>query len=159
MSVRSVRSMIIACLGLMTAAPLMAQKADSTISMDSLRTLLRTGKRAIVDSNMSLTAAEATKFWPVYDAYQADLAKLNDRTVALIKEYAANYQTMTDPAADKLLTDMLSIEKDRTALLEKYRGKFAATLSARKVARYYQIENKIRAVVSYALADEVPLVP
>ena len=90
MSVRSmsVRTMLVAAFALTTAAPLMAQKADSTISMDSLRTLLRKGKRAIVDSNMSLTAAEAPKFWPVYDAYQADLAKINTRTGTLIKGYA-----------------------------------------------------------------------
>jgi len=108
---------------------------------------------------MDLTEAEAAKFWPVYDAYQADLGKLADRTLALIKEYAANYESMTDLTADKLLTEMLAIDKDRTSLLDKYRGKFAATVSARKVARYYQIENKIHAVVDYQLADQIPLVP
>jgi len=147
-----------AVLGLGIATSAAAQQEPSA-NMQIVAEKIRADKKLLVAENMGLTEAESAKFWPVYDAYQADLAKLNDRTVALIKEYAANYQTMTDPAADKLLTDMLSIEKDRTALLEKYRGKFAATLSARKVARYYQIENKIRAVVSYALADEIPLVP
>ena len=147
-----------AVLGLGIATSAAAQQEPSA-NMQIVAEKIRADKKLLVAENMGLTEAESAKFWPVYDAYQADLAKLNDRTVALIKEYAANYQTMTDPAADKLLTDMLSIEKDRTALLGKYRGKFAATLSARKVARYYQIENKIRAVVSYALADEIPLVP
>jgi hypothetical protein len=120
---------------------------------------IRADKKLLVASNMELTEAEAAKFWPVYDAFQADLGKLADRTIALIKGYAANYQTMTDEAADKLLTDMLAIEKDRTALLTKFRPQFAATVSARKVARYYQIENKIRAIVNYELADGIPLVP
>lgn len=160
MSVRSVRLMILACLGLMTASPLMAQKADSTISMDSLRTLLRTGKRAIVDSNMSLTAAEATKFWPVYDAYQADLGKINARTGTLIKGYADAYNKggVTDAVATQMTNDFIAIEGDRVALMQSYLPKFSAAIPPRKVARYYQIENKLRAVLNFALADQIPLV-
>ena len=54
---------------------------------------------------------------------------------------------------------MLAIEKDRPGLMDKYRGKFAATVSARKVARYYQIENKIDSITNFVLAREIPLVP
>jgi hypothetical protein len=108
---------------------------------------------------MGLTEAEAAKFWPVYDAYQADLGKIAERTVTLIKNYAASYETMTDEAADKLLTELLGIEKDRVALMQSYRPRFAAVVPARKVSRYYQIENKIRAVINYELADAIPLVP
>jgi len=164
MSVRSIRSLTLACLGLMTAAPLVAQKApmaaDSTISMDSLRALLRTGKRAIVDSNISLTTAEAAKFWPVYDAYQTDLAKLNTRTASLIKGYADAYNKggVNNTVAAQMTTDFIAIERDRAALMQSYLPKFSATMPATKVARYYQIENKIRAVVNFALADQIPLV-
>ncbi len=162
MSVRSmsVRTMLVAAFALTTAAPLMAQKADSTISMDSLRTLLRKGKRAIVDSNMSLTAAEAPKFWPVYDAYQADLAKINTRTGTLIKGYADAYNKggVTDAVATQMTSDFIAIERDRVALMQTYLPKFSAVIPPRKVARYYQIENKLRAVLNFALADEIPLV-
>jgi hypothetical protein len=165
MSVRStsVRTMLLACLGVMTAAPLMAQQkaaTDSTISMDSLRVLLRAGKKAIVDSNMTLTAAEATKFWPVYDAYQADIAKLNTRTGALIQSYADAYNKggVTDAVASKLTTDYIAIEADRVALMQSYLPKFNAVIPPTKVARYYQIENKLRAIGNFALADQIPLV-
>ena len=143
-------------LGLATSA---AAQQEPSANMQIVAEKIRADKKLLVASNMELTEAEAAKFWPVYDAYQADLGKLADRTIALIKDYAANYESMTDMAADKLLTEMLAIEKDRASLLNKYRDKFAATVSARKVARYYQIENKIRAVVNYQLADEIPLVP
>jgi Skp family chaperone for outer membrane proteins len=143
-------------LGLATSA---AAQQEPSANMQIVAEKIRADKKLLVASNMDLTEAEAAKFWPVYDAYQADLGKLADRTLALIKEYAANYESMTDLTADKLLTEMLAIDKDRTSLLDKYRGKFAATVSARKVARYYQIENKIHAVVDYQLADQIPLVP
>jgi hypothetical protein len=156
----SARSLLLVCFGLMTAAPVMAQKADTTISMDSLRTLLRTGKRAIVDSNMTLTPAEASKFWPVYDAYQADLAKLNTRTGTLVKGYADAYNKggVTDAVATQMTNDYIAIERDRVALMQSYLPKFNAAIPPTKVARYYQIENKLRAVVNFGLADAIPLV-
>lgn len=143
-------------LGLATSA---AAQQEPSANMQIVAEKIRADKKLLVAANMDLTEAEAAKFWPVYDAYQVDLQVLAKRTIALIESYAGSYQSMTDEAADKLLTEMLAIEKDRTGLLDKYRGKFAATVSARKVARYYQIENKIRAIVNYELADQIPLVP
>jgi hypothetical protein len=143
-------------LGLATTA--IAQQEPSA-NMKIVAEKIRADKKLLVASNMDLTEAEAAKFWPVYDAYQAEQGKLAQRTITLIKDYSANYQNMTDMVADKLLTDLLTIEKDRVALMASYRPKFAAVLPARKATRYYQIENKIRAIVNYELADAIPLVP
>jgi len=145
-------------LGLGLASSAAAQQQPSA-NMQIVAEKIRADKKLLVASNMELSEAEAAKFWPVYDAYQVELGTLASRSLSLIKDYAGNYESMTEMTADRLLTEMLAIEKDRVALLNKYRDKFAATVSARKVARYYQIENKIRAVVNYQLADEIPLVP
>lgn len=143
----------------LAAAPAVAQDgANDQANAQIVREKLRADKKLLVSENMALTDAEAAKFWPVYDAYQADQVKLADRTAAVIKEYAANYQTMTDPLADKLLTEMINIEKDRVKHLESYRPKFAAALPATKVARYYQLEQKIRSIINYELAEKIPLV-
>jgi hypothetical protein len=136
-----------------------AAQQKPTTDMKIVAEKIRADKKLLVADNMGLTEAEAAKFWPVYDAYQTSLGTIAQRNLALIKSYAASYQSMTDPTADKLLTDMLAIEQDRVALMNSYRPKFAATVPAMKVARYYQIENKIRAVVNYELADAIPLVP
>ena len=136
----------------------MAQAQDKPASnMDLVRDKVRADKKLLVGTNMALTDTEAKAFWPVYDAYQADLGKLNQRTVKLVKDYAAGYKSMTDAVAGTLLDEAIAIERDRTALLTSYRPKFAAVLPATKVARYYQIENKIRAVISYELADAIPI--
>jgi hypothetical protein len=66
---------------------------------------------------------------------------------------------MTDATAETLLADMLSIEKDRVSLMQKFRSKFSSAIPARKVARYYQIEHKVRSILNIQLADEIPLVP
>jgi hypothetical protein len=125
--------------------------------MDLVREKVRADKKLLVGTNMALTEAEAKAFWPVYDAYQADLGKLNQRTIKLVSDYAASYKAMTDAVAGTLLDEAIAIERDRATMLQAYRPKFAAVLPATKVARYYQIENKIRAAINYDLAANIPI--
>jgi hypothetical protein len=139
------------------AAPVVAQEPSANMKIVAEK--IRADKKLLVAANMGLTEAEATKFWPVYDAYQADLQKLTQRTATLIKDYAGSYDAMTDEVAGKLVSEMVGLEKDRAALMASYQSKFAATVPMLKVARYYQIENKVRAVINYELADAIPLVP
>jgi len=110
---------------------------------------------------MELTESEAKAFWPVYDQYQKDLGAINERIVKMIKSYADAYnaQSMTDDGAKKLIAEFVSIEKAEAAMKESYVPKLSKVLPAKKVARYMQIENKIRALVKYELAGEIPLVP
>jgi hypothetical protein len=157
------RPLMFACVALLAAAPAMAQQpATTTPSMDSLRAALRADKRQLVAANMVLTTQENATFWPVYDAYQGDLAKLNTRMGVAIKAYADAYNagkgTVSDAVASQLTNEYISIESDRVALMKSYLPKFSAVLPPTKVARYYQIENKLRAAVNYELADAIPLI-
>ncbi|HEU5154725.1 MAG TPA: hypothetical protein VFU03_08350, partial [Gemmatimonadales bacterium] len=90
--------------------------------------------------------------------YRAEASKLSDRAVALIKDYAANYDAMTDDKARDLLKQQLKLEDDRIKLRRDYLGKFEKVLPAKKVARYYQIENKLDTAVQYEAATSIPLV-
>ena len=127
-------------------------------NMQIVRDKLKADKKLFVAENMGLTDAEAKAFWPVYDSYQKDLTKINDRTIAIIKTYASNYQSMTNEAAKKLTDEFLAIQAEHQKLRVSYLPQFRKVLSDIKVARYYQIENKVGAVVSYELATSIPLV-
>lgn len=126
-------------------------------NMDLLRAKLKADKKLVVGEAMGMTEKESAAFWPVYDLYQKDIAALNDRTMTLLKDYVHNYGDMTDASAKGMVDSFLKIEKDRISLMQSYRPKFQKVLPEVKVARYYQIENKIRAVVNYELASEIPL--
>jgi len=152
-------------------APLQAQGnpgAQSVPSADSMNqpandlpitlAAIKANKKALVASNMPMTQAQADAFWPVYDAYQSDLGAINNRTMDLINNYASNYNAMTEQVASQLTTSMIQIEQDRVNLMKSYLPQFQKVLPAKLVARYYQIENKVRAAVVYALADQIPLV-
>jgi len=109
---------------------------------------------------MDLTESEAQGFWPVYEQYQQELANFNQRIGKLIESYAEAYRTnsMTDEKAKKLIDEFVSIEKGEAAVKAFYVPKLNQVLPPKKVARYLQIENKIRAALKYELAGEIPLV-
>ncbi|MGB5749195.1 MAG: hypothetical protein WBM69_19595 [Desulfobacterales bacterium] len=127
-------------------------------NMEIVKEKIRTDKKLLVATNMQLTESEANAFWPVYEAYQVELAKLRDREIKLIDNFAGSYETMSDDVAKKLLDDSLSIDLDHQKLRQSYLAKFRGVLSDTKVARYYQLESKIDAVMEYELARRIPLV-
>jgi hypothetical protein len=150
------RTLLASLVALLVAGPVLAQDKPAD-NMEIVREKVRADKKLLVADAMSLTEAEAKSFWPVYESYQKDLGALNARTLKLIEDYAAHYQTMDEAAARKLVDDYVAIERDRLALMESHLPKFRAVIPETKVARYYQIENKIRAAVNYELAAEIPL--
>jgi len=129
-------------------------------NMQILREKVKADKKLVVATNMGLTESEGKGFWPVYEGYQNDLEAINQRIVKLIQSYAADYRanTLTDEKAKKLTDEMVAIEQAEAGLKASYVPKLNKVLPAKKVARYLQIENKIRAVVKYDLAAGVPLV-
>lgn len=148
-------------LAMVLAQPVIAQEKKAADSnMEILRQKIKADKKLVVAANMQLTEAEAKKFWPVYEAYQQDLQKLNKRLGQLIVDYAQAYNKgpVPDATAKKLLNEALAIEDAEVKLKRSYVPKLEKVLPEMKVARYIQIENKIRAVINYELAAEIPLV-
>jgi hypothetical protein len=126
--------------------------------MQIVKDAIKANKKLFISENMQLTESEAKAFWPVYERYQDGLEEIMERSIDLIDNYAKNYQKMTDEIAEKLLEEFLDIECDYTELKKSYRPKFLKVLPAKKVVRYYQLENKIEAVGNYELAKEIPLI-
>jgi hypothetical protein len=126
-------------------------------NMQILNEKINADKKLLVAENMQLTEAEAKKFWPVYELYQDELFILRMRTLKLIKTYAEKYDSMTNEMAKNLLDEFMTIERLRQKVREAYLPKFRQVLPEKKVARYYQIENKIYAVTNYELSKQIPL--
>jgi hypothetical protein len=140
-----------------SAAPVRAQDA-ARAELDILRDTIRANRKALVATNLALTDAEATQFWPLYDRYQGELTAVNDRLVKVVEDYTASFANLSDEKAGDLLGRYLSAEEDRVKVRRSYLPEFSKVLPGRKVARFYQIENKIDAVVRYDLAAAIPVV-
>jgi len=147
------------------ATPVFAQApaqapSSATTNMEILAQKLKADKKLLVAQTVGLTDAEGKAFWPIYDAYQADLQKINERLRTGIKGYATDYNagTMTDAKAAALTSEMIAIEEALVSLKKTYMAKLNGVIPAIKIARYLQVENKVRALVNFDLAAEIPFV-
>jgi hypothetical protein len=141
------------------ATPATAQDKGAS-TMEIFRQKVQADKKLLVAVNVGLTGPQEKAFWPIYDAYQKDLEQIDKRLAKVIADYADAYNQGLVPneTAKKLLNDALAIEEAEVALKRSYVPKLEKALPEAKVARYIQIENKIRALVRYELADRIPLV-
>jgi hypothetical protein len=141
----------------LVAMPAFAGEAANA-NLDVLRETIRANRKALVAVSLNLTDAEAKDFWPLYDRYAADLKGVNDRLVTLVQDYTSNYSKLTDEHAKKLAEDYLAVEEDRAKVRRTYFADFTKVLPGKKAARFYQIENKMDAVIRYDLAADIPVV-
>ena len=151
----------ILCVTTLLEVPAIAQSQSADTDWKILLDKVKADKKLVVASNMELTESEKMTFWPIYDAYQKDLQAINDRLIKTIQEYANAYKnkSLTDEQARKLTNDALAIEADELKLRSSYAAKLNVLLPAKTVARYIQIESKIRAILRYDMASAIPLVP
>jgi hypothetical protein len=142
---------------ILLALPAAAQTASD---MQILAQKIKADKKLVVAANMQLTEEEAKGFWPVYESYQKDLAAINKRLAGVIMGYADVYNKgpVSDEAAKKLINQAIAVDEAELKLKRSYVPKLEKVLPGLKVARYIQIENKIRAVIKYELAAQIPLV-
>jgi hypothetical protein len=156
------RKMVVGAIAIMIfgSAPVRAAQEKPADNMQILRDKIKADKKLVVATNMELTEAEAKQFWPIYEQYQKDLAKINQRVANLLESYADDFRgkSLTDDKAKKLINEATAIDQAEADLKSTYAPKLSKLLPVRKVVRYLQIENKIRAVVKYDIASGVPLV-
>jgi hypothetical protein len=136
-----------------------AQTIDSWTALQQLQAELKADRQAVVAANLPLTEGEARAFWPVYKEYRGAVEVVGDRLAKLVLAYAANFETMTSDKADAFFSESLAIDRDKISVREKYVPRVRAVLPATKAARFFQIENKLDAIVNMAIADGIPLVP
>ena len=126
--------------------------------IDLLRADVRQQKAEMVGEVMQLSAADAAKFWPIYEEYDNELAKLNDLRVANIQEYASSYDQMTDAKADELIQKAFSYRKQRSELLAKYYERVKQALGGIEAARFIQVEDQLLLIIDLQIDSSLPVV-
>jgi hypothetical protein len=139
------------------APPANAAGAADEATLEVLVSTIQANRKAFVAVNLKLEDAQAVGFWPVYERYQQDLAGLSQRLVDVIEEYSEGYNTMSDEDAKQLMVRYLAVEQDRVELRRRFLPQFSEVLPGRTLARLYQIENKMDAVVRFELARDIPV--
>jgi hypothetical protein len=126
--------------------------------IDLLRKDIRSQKKQIIAANLQLTDAEAVKFWPIYDQYTAELVKINDAKYGAIKEYATNYDTLTDDKAINLTGQVLGVDQSVAQLRLKYVPIIGKAISGKKTALFFQLDRRLVMLIDLQLAAAIPMV-
>jgi hypothetical protein len=147
-------SVLLLLLSISTVAPAQTPM-DEQIAL--ARQSAHTDRKVILMGNMTFTADESARFWPAWNEYRAAVSANGDRSLALIKDFAANFEEMTDQKASELLTDYFSIQMQDLVVKQQFSKEINTFLPARKVMRIIQIENKLDAAIDLQLASEIPL--
>jgi hypothetical protein len=171
MNKRVIVSIALVAVVLMTGRPAAAQDvttqkvavaAPAAGSFDQdvklFRQDVRSLKKQIIAANLSLTDTEAEQFWPVYDRYTAEMAGIMDKKFELLKEYATNYDTITDEQADAYIQGRAAVEKSILELRLKYLPVFRKALSGKKAALFTQMDWRLSLVVDLQVASQVPMI-
>jgi hypothetical protein len=147
---------------LLAGQVLFAQNGDASAEYDKyialMRKDLRSGKKQFIAANMTLTDAEATKFWPVYDKYTAEQTLLFDTRIKLIEEYGANFEKLTDATAASLNHRSITLDQSFTSLRLKYVPLIAKVLPGKKSALFFQLDKRIGLIFDLQIAAAIPLV-
>ncbi len=145
------------------AAVVLAGYASETFAQqerDEIELMLaqiRTNRQAIVTENLALTAEDSEAFWPLYRQFQNDRALMVDRTMKMLTEFRDNFDVLSEEQAKALVDEYFKIQKEELRLNEKYLREFRKILSQKKTLRYFQIENKLDAIIDYDLSQVIPL--
>jgi hypothetical protein len=131
---------------------------DLKYEIEAARNKMEKELRIILATELRLTPKEKEAFWPIFNEYFTERRKIGDMRVKLILDYSENYDRMTEQFADRMLDDFIQYNSDLLKLHKKYMRRFKGILPSTKVARLFQVQNKLDAVVNFNLAARIPLV-
>jgi hypothetical protein len=135
-----------------------AKKAYSNATLELQRIDLRAKKRELIKKAVALSEEQAKNFWPVYDKYEKELVQINDTRLAMITDYAKNYESMTDEKAAELIVRAMDFQDKRMGLRKSYMADLRNILPPKMVARLLQLENQTDLLIDLEIASQVPLV-
>src|SRR6516162_9484523 len=149
------RPYLLAILAITLALPAMTAFAQDNSTLESDIQVLRADRRAqktqIISDQLKLSDAEGKSFWPIYREYETELSKLNDEKVAIIKDYATSYDTITDTQIQSLADRTFKLDNKRTDLKQKYFKKISKAVSPKTAARFIQLENRLDLLLNLQL--------
>ena len=151
-------ALMLAMLPLAAPAQTNPEFADLNDTIEMVRSVAALERRNVLRANLGLTMEESAEFWPIYDEYDIDKKRINDRLVKIITDYAAEQENLSDKLAKSMVDDWFKVQNDLLKLKKSYLRKFRRVLEPKTVMRFYQIDNKLDVIANVRLAQGIPLV-
>ena len=142
----------------MTDSTLCAEESISSSEFELLRSDIRTKKMTLIAERMEFSGKEADAFWPIYRKYDVELAAINDKKIALLKEYLQSHKTLDDAKAKEIAQGVFDVDQRTLDLRKKYFEELSGAVSPKTAARFLQIERRIQQLVDVQIASQFPVI-
>jgi len=142
----------------MTDSALCAEETISSSEFELLRSDIRTKKMTLIAERMEFSGKEADAFWPIYRKYDVELAAINDKKIALLKEYLQSHKTLDDVKAKEIAQGVFDVDQRTLDLRKKYFEELSGAVSPKTAARFLQIERRIQQLVDVQIASQFPVI-
>jgi hypothetical protein len=149
------KKLILGSIFLLSTIVISAQTTTNDL-VELLKSDLKNNRKAVITEVMNFTEAESQVFWPIYREYEFEMEKLADQRLSVIKQFAENYETLSNEKADELMNSYFDFMEDRLSLNKKYYNKYADVLAPTVAAKYMQLENEIQLIIDTEVASAMP---
>jgi Spy/CpxP family protein refolding chaperone len=157
--------LLAAVAALALAAPLAAQgtapaaqpQGIAQADIDALRRDVAAARKQITAEALTLTPEQATRFWPVYDQYAAEMDRVTSERAAIIKAYAESWGKIDDARADALTRRSLDVDVRLAALRQTWLPRFEKVVPATTTATFFQIDRRLSTLIDLQIAAGLPL--
>ena len=134
--------------------------SDKELNLQAYEKLLRMDVNAkremLVKEIMHLSDSDSQTFWPIYKQYEAERSKLDDAEAQITSDYAKNYQSISDDAADQVMNKLLALETQRAELRKKYYGTMKKALSAEIATKFFEVDSQLQYIYDLQVASKLP---
>jgi len=127
---------------------------DSTIAL--VRANMQADRTALITTGMNFNDKDGAVFWPIYQEYQYERSKLDNRRAAVIKQYTQKYPNLTDSEAKAMADEMLDCDFRLAELKKKYYKKFNKVLPALTVTKFFQLERRVDLMMDMQIESSLP---
>jgi Spy/CpxP family protein refolding chaperone len=162
---KTVASIVMSCLLSVSALAVAQQpqtagaaKPTAEEALKALRADLQSSRADLVAKNMTLSAEQAARFWPLFEQYQKEQNVIMDEQLKGIQKYVDSYEAMDDASAVALMNAHFDRDTRMNALRQKYLGEFQKVLPARLAVRVLQIDRRLALATQMEIASRIPLV-
>jgi len=127
---------------------------DSTIAV--VRANMQADRTALITAGMNFNDKDGAAFWPIYQQYEYERSRLDDRRASVIKQYTQKYPNLTDAEAKSMAEQMFDCESRLAELKKKYYRKFNKVLPALTVAKFFQLERRVDLLMDMNVEYSLP---
>lgn len=152
------RKVIMVGMVILGVAVLNSWIAKAQDNRQSASEAIRNQRKIYIEKIMELTPSEEEAFWPLYAEYESGLSKLREKRIELAMNIVQNHGKISDDEAIAMLKQKLKVDVDELKFKLSYVAKFMQALPGRKVARFYQVENKFDTAAISELYRNIPVI-